>query len=655
MNCINTILSLTVYPFVATLVVLMVISKLWCFWCRSKVCLVGKTAIVTGGASGLGFQIALGLAAKGCRVIIADIVNISEAVEGVKQQTHNQDVIGMKVDLSSLKSTREFAEQVLKNEARLNILICNAGIASYTEKVTTEDGLDRTMQVNYFSHFLLTHLLLDLLKKSAPSRITFTGSLMAFISTINVDALNPPAKYFNRITTQLNGGVYSNSKLCMLAAAKMFGERLKGSGVLANATATGGVKTPIYWNSAILTDRNYKALALMALVFLYGKTPEEGAQTLLHLAHADVQDVTGKCWSEGMVIPSPSILTEKFCQKLWDYSVEYTKLQPQEIKLYPLVSFIAVITILSKVWCFWCRSKVCLVGKTALITGGASGLGLQSALGLAAKGCKVIIADIVKISEAVDEVKRQTHNQNIIGMKVDLASLKSVREFAKEVLAKEERLDILMCNAGIALNKEKVTTEDGLDKTMQVNYFSHFLLIHLLLDLLKKSAPSRITFSGSVMGFVSTINIDQLNPPAEYFNGLCTQLNGGVYSNSKLCMIAAAKMFGERLKDSGVTANSQIIGGVKTPIYWNSAIVQDRNYKAFALMLLVFIYGKSQEEGAQTLLHLACADDVKNITGTYWYEGMVVSGPGKLTEEFRKKLWDYSVEYTQLQPDEIKC
>ncbi|XP_066257353.1 retinol dehydrogenase 12-like isoform X2 [Euwallacea similis] len=316
----------------SVLIIIKIINKICCFWCKSKVYLVGKTAIVTGGASGIGFQIVSALASKGCRVIVADIANLEQAVEALKKTTHNPQIIGLKVDLESFKSVREFAHQILASESRLDILVCNAGTGDHMIRRITAEGLERIMQINYFSHFLLTHLLLDLLKKSAPSRITFTSSVIAYISDIKVDKLLPDPDYYESFWSKVTTGTYGGSKLCMAAAAILFGEKLKGSGVTANADLPYCVRTPIFWKS-IKNDRNYLAALTLLAIQLYGKSAEEGAQTTIHLAHSDeVKDLTGNVFLDGMIFPRPRQITEEFCTKLWNYSVEYTQLQPHEVK-----------------------------------------------------------------------------------------------------------------------------------------------------------------------------------------------------------------------------------------------------------------------------------------------------------------------------------
>ncbi|CAG9763013.1 unnamed protein product [Ceutorhynchus assimilis] len=308
-----------------------IFNKLWCFWCRSKVCLIGKTALITGGASGIGFQTALALASKGCRIIIADITNLNEAVEQIKKISNNPNIIGKHIDLRSFDSVRQFAKEILETEPKLDILLCNAGIGDYRIRTFTQDGLERTMQVNYFSHFLLTHLLLDLLKKAPSTRIIFTSSITAYVSDLTIENLNPNPDYYHGFLTKMNGGTYSNSKLCLAAAAKMFAERLKGTGVTVNTVLPGGVQTPIW--SATKRDFNFIGIFVTCLVYLYGKTPEQGAQTLIHVAHSEnVEGQTGQFFYEGMRFLKPLQLSEGFCKELWHKSIECTKLQAHEIK-----------------------------------------------------------------------------------------------------------------------------------------------------------------------------------------------------------------------------------------------------------------------------------------------------------------------------------
>ncbi|ERL89367.1 retinol dehydrogenase 14 [Dendroctonus ponderosae] len=322
--------------FVSCLVLLKVVNALTCFWCKSKVCLVGKTAIITGGAAGIGFQTALALASKGCRVIIADISNLTKAVDELKNVSKNQNIIGVEVDLASFRSVREFAKKILDTEPRLDILVCNAGIGEHKMRIMTGDGVEKTMQINYYSHFLMIHLLLDLLKKSAPSRIAITSSVLAYVSDLTVKELNPSPDYFEERKgwRTFNCGTYSASKLCLAGLTKTLASKLQGTEVIVNVCHPNGVRTSIY--APVVRQAiglSYFVSSLYCLVCLFGKTPEEGAQTLIHLAHSEeVKLINGRSFYEGMVVHPPFQLTDYFCEQLWKASIEYTKLTPEEIK-----------------------------------------------------------------------------------------------------------------------------------------------------------------------------------------------------------------------------------------------------------------------------------------------------------------------------------
>lgn len=145
--------------------------------CRSQVCLKGKTVIVVGANTGtntyffvvsfkgfflgIGFETAIDFAKRGARVIVGcrNEKSAKEAVEKIKKETHNTNVIYKLIDLSSFKSVKKFAADIKSTEDRLDILVNNAAAAGLPDELT-EDGCLVVMQINYFSHFLLTHLLL---------------------------------------------------------------------------------------------------------------------------------------------------------------------------------------------------------------------------------------------------------------------------------------------------------------------------------------------------------------------------------------------------------------------------------------------------------------------------------------------------------------
>ena len=126
----------------------------------------GKTVIVTGANTGIGKETALDLAKRGARVIMAcrDLKKGETALNDIVEKTGSKNVVLKQLDLASLKSIREFAEDINKNEPRLHVLVNNAGILGSSKRTMTGDGFEMTMGVNHLGHFLLTDLLLDLLR-----------------------------------------------------------------------------------------------------------------------------------------------------------------------------------------------------------------------------------------------------------------------------------------------------------------------------------------------------------------------------------------------------------------------------------------------------------------------------------------------------------
>jgi len=135
-----------------------------------------------------------------------------------------------------------------------------------------------------------------------------------------------------------------------------------------------------------------------------------------------------------------------------------------------------------------CPSRASMTGKTVVVTGASSGIGKATALELAKRGARVIMAcrDVCKAKKAVQDIRRHTSCGQLIVLKLDLASLQSVHDFAARICQEEEYIHVLINNAGV--NQHPYTlTEDGLEMNMAVNHFGHFLLVHLLLDKLKAS------------------------------------------------------------------------------------------------------------------------------------------------------------------------
>lgn len=196
------------------------------------------------------------------------------------------------------------------------------------------------------------------------------------------------------------------------------------------------------------------------------------------------------------------------------------------------------------------NDTILIDGKVVIITGGTSGLGFETARNLAGRGGRIYISSRgdEKGNQAVESIRKLTGNDNVHFIKLDLGSIRSIREFSETFHSLENRLDILINNAGTASNYER--TEDGFEENIGVNHLGHFLLTHLLLDLLKASAPSRIIVVSS-MGFrIGVIRRDNLNSE-NFFPGILY-----AYCNSKLANILFTRELSKKLESFGVTVNS---------------------------------------------------------------------------------------------------
>uniref|UniRef100_A0A2A4IXN8 Retinol dehydrogenase n=1 Tax=Heliothis virescens TaxID=7102 RepID=A0A2A4IXN8_HELVI len=296
-------------------VVLKIYCKLTTGICRSSKHLVGKVTIVTGGNKGIGYETCKDFAERGAKVILACRSERlgTAARDAIVSATGNADVHFRQLDLSSLASVRAFAEGILKTEKRLDILVNNAGVFEVENK-KTEDGLLLAMQTNHFGPFLLTNLLLPLLKSSAPSRIVNVSSGAYRFGKLEFDNLNAE-KETNE--TYSFSQVYQNTKLFNILMTVELAKRLEGTKVTTNSLHPGLVATDI-----ILNVKNvfYKLFILFGNSF--SKTSWEGAQTSIYLAVSpEVEGISGKYYSDCHEKTLKGIANDKdLARKLWDVS-----------------------------------------------------------------------------------------------------------------------------------------------------------------------------------------------------------------------------------------------------------------------------------------------------------------------------------------------
>ena len=207
-----------------------------------------------------------------------------------------------------------------------------------------------------------------------------------------------------------------------------------------------------------------------------------------------------------------------------------------------------------------CKSKEKMNGKTVIITGANTGIGRETALDIAMRGARVIIAcrNENKALDALNYIKTGSANDNVVFKQLDLASLSSVRRFASEVLREEERIDVLINNAGVMFTPH-LLTENGFEMQFGVNHLGHFLLTMLLLDRIKDTPNSRI------------VNVSSLAHMPGYldFNNMMWEKNYSwmlAYCRSKLANIMFTNELACQLEGTGVTVYSLHPGSIRTEL-----------------------------------------------------------------------------------------
>lgn len=316
-----TVLTMVLVTIIASLFAIKLFIKTTTGVCRNNCRLDGKTVIVTGGNSGIGYEAAKEFARRGARVIIAcrDIEKGEKARDEILNETYNANVACKYVDFSSLTSVRAFAKDILANEPKLHILVNNAGAGGLGNH-KSEDGLQIGLQVNHFGPFLLTNLLLGKLRASAPSKVIMVSAWGHKLAKVDLDDINMESKWRETL-------VYCNSKLGNVIVANEISRRLAGYDVTANSLHPGIVMTGIFRNIPYIIRA-----PLHFIINWFFKTPYEGAQTIIYLAVSPEVEYVG---GEYFVDCKKSIMSTKakdieFAQKFWEKSEKCVGLQPYE-------------------------------------------------------------------------------------------------------------------------------------------------------------------------------------------------------------------------------------------------------------------------------------------------------------------------------------
>jgi len=271
--------------------------------------------LITGGTNGIGKAAARAIAAQGGQVVIVgrDRQKTEATVAELRQAAGAPHIDYLLADLSSLAEVRQLAEAFAARYPRLDVLVNNAG-ALFTRRRQTVDGLEMTFALNHLSYFLLTNLLLDRLRASAPARIVNVSSGAEAGARVDWEDL--------QMTRTYNGfGAYALSKRCNLYFTYELARRLQGAGVVVNALHPGSVATGFWANPFGRMSR-----LLMPLTRLIMRSPEKGAETVVYLATSPaVAGVTGTYFVDKRVRNSSRASRDvAAAQRLWQISAHLT-------------------------------------------------------------------------------------------------------------------------------------------------------------------------------------------------------------------------------------------------------------------------------------------------------------------------------------------
>ncbi|KAL0277630.1 UNVERIFIED_CONTAM: hypothetical protein PYX00_004855 [Menopon gallinae] len=309
-----------------------------------------------------------------------------------------------------------------------------------------------------------------------------------------------------------------------------------------------------------------------------------------------------------------------------------------------LLVSILFIKIYARLTCGVFKSSEKMSGKTVIITGANSGIGKETARELAKRGARVIMAcrNLEAANRVKEEIVSESGNDNVVVRKLDLSSFESIREFAAEINKTEQKLDVLVHNAGVAYTFEKVVTKDGLDMTMGTNHFGPFLLTHLLIDLLKRSKPSRIVVVASCMyRFALGFNMSKVNPVRYWLPAI-------LYFYSKYVNIVFTLELAKRLEGSGVTANCLHPGMIDTGIWRN--VPCPLNICLYPVLKGIF---KTPEEGCHTSVYCAVSEELEGKNGKYFSDCKEAGLADYIKDPAKgKKLWELSEKLVKLEPND---
>lgn len=279
-------------------------------------------------------------------------------------------------------------------------------------------------------------------------------------------------------------------------------------------------------------------------------------------------------------------------------------------------------------------------GKTVIITGATSGIGLATATALAKKGANVVLhgRNNQKLKAAVLEIRQQHPAAQLETLTANLASLSQVRQLAREFQSKHDKLDVLIHNAGIT-PKTRELSSDGFEMQFAVNHLAPFLLTQLLLENLKAAAPARIINVASSAQSMGKMDFNNLQAEQRY-NFLDT------YARTKLAITMMTLEWAARLEPQQITVNALNPGWTETPMTQGMQTAPGILGFINSLGKLLPFLRATPQQGAATSIYLASSPDVALVSGQFFTEKQKRGKTNPLAhdKQLRQKLWQISEE-----------
>ena len=277
------------------------------------------------------------------------------------------------------------------------------------------------------------------------------------------------------------------------------------------------------------------------------------------------------------------------------------------------------------------QADVDLSGKTIIVTGANSGISKFAARGLASMGASVtmVARSRERGEKALKEVQTASGSNNVRLMLCDLSSQVSIREFAAAFETENDRLDVLLNNAGSNYFKRHESV-DGLELTFALNHMGYFVMTNLLLNIIKASAPARIVNVSSDEHRVDRIAFDDLQREQDY--------GTNVYAETKLMNVLFTYDLARRLEGTGVTVNTMHPGFSRTNFGR-----RDNGFLGKFFVPVASLFGRSPERGAETAIYLASSPEVEGVTGKYFVDKQAVPSVDlSYDEAVQARMWEAS-------------